>query len=134
MDPPAFHPPLRTITTHHFTLLTQVRAKQYYTDDFQRIKTLPILLHGDGAFSGQVWIQGVDGGCGWRMNENACYVSPFCSQNWGPMSPVPSFLLHPYPMDALSSSQGIVYETLDMSGLIDYTVGGTVHIVVNNQV
>jgi 2-oxoglutarate dehydrogenase E1 component len=27
-----------------------------------------------------------------------------------------------------------VYETLDMSGLPDYTVGGTIHLVVNNQV
>lgn len=27
-----------------------------------------------------------------------------------------------------------MYETLDMSGLPDYTVGGTIHLVVNNQV
>jgi 2-oxoglutarate dehydrogenase E1 component len=27
-----------------------------------------------------------------------------------------------------------VYETLDMSGLPDYTTGGTIHLVVNNQV
>lgn len=32
------------------------------------------------------------------------------------------------------NQQGIVYETLDMSGLVDYTVGGCVHLVVNNQV
>ena len=60
----------------------QVRAKQYYSDDKERIKNLGILLHGDGSFSGQ----------------------------------------------------GVVYETLDMSALPDYTVGGTIHIVVNNQV
>jgi hypothetical protein len=27
-----------------------------------------------------------------------------------------------------------VYETLDLCGLFDYTVGGTIHLVVNNQV
>ena len=63
-------------------MLGKVRAKQYYEDDHTRSRSMPILLHGDGAFSGQ----------------------------------------------------GIVYETLDMSGLVDYTVGGTIHIVVNNQV
>jgi 2-oxoglutarate dehydrogenase E1 component len=62
--------------------LGKVRAKQYYGDDEQRVKNMPILMHGDGAFAGQ----------------------------------------------------GIVYETLDMSGLPDYTVGGTIHVVVNNQV
>jgi 2-oxoglutarate dehydrogenase E1 component len=60
----------------------KVRAKQYFTEDVDRSKNLPILMHGDGAFAGQ----------------------------------------------------GIVYETLDMSGLPDYSVGGTIHIVVNNQV
>lgn len=60
----------------------KVRAKQYYSDDSNRLKNLPILMHGDGAFAGQ----------------------------------------------------GIVYETLDMSQLPDYTVGGTIHVVVNNQV
>ena len=30
-------------------------------------------------------------------------------------------------------AQGIVYETLDMSQLPDYTVGGCIHLVVNNQ-
>lgn len=33
-----------------------------------------------------------------------------------------------------SVPQGVVYETLAMSDLPDYTVGGTIHIVVNNQV
>lgn len=35
--------------------------------------------------------------------------------------------------DGSFSGQGIVYETLDMSGLPDYTTGGTIHLVVNNQ-
>ena len=30
--------------------------------------------------------------------------------------------------------RGIVYETLDMSQLPEYAVGGTLHVVVNNQV
>ena len=62
--------------------LGKVRAKQYYSEDTDRIKNLPILMHGDGAFAGQ----------------------------------------------------GIVYETLDISGLPEYSVGGTIHVVVNNQV
>ncbi|KAK9832587.1 hypothetical protein WJX81_001617 [Elliptochloris bilobata] len=36
--------------------------------------------------------------------------------------------------DGSFSGQGVVYETLDMSALPDYTVGGTIHLVVNNQV
>ncbi|KAL6785511.1 OGD1 [Auxenochlorella protothecoides x Auxenochlorella symbiontica] len=36
--------------------------------------------------------------------------------------------------DGAFAGQGIVYETLDMSALPDYTVGGTIHVVVNNQV
>lgn len=51
-------------------------------DDHDRTKSSAVLLHGDGAFSGQ----------------------------------------------------GIVFETLDLCGLFDYTVGGTIHLVVNNQV
>ena len=36
--------------------------------------------------------------------------------------------------DGSFAGQGIVMETLDMSALPEYTVGGTMHIVVNNQV
>lgn len=63
-------------------VLGKTRAKQLLSDDDGRHRHMAILLHGDGAFSGQ----------------------------------------------------GIVYETLDMSGLPDYAVGGTVHLIVNNQV
>ena len=36
--------------------------------------------------------------------------------------------------DAAFSGQGIVYETINMAELDNYKIGGTVHIVVNNQV
>ena len=63
-------------------VLGKVRAKQYYSEDKERLKNLCILMHGDGSFAGQ----------------------------------------------------GVVYETLDMSQLPEYTVGGTIHVIVNNQV
>ncbi|WP_144942170.1 multifunctional oxoglutarate decarboxylase/oxoglutarate dehydrogenase thiamine pyrophosphate-binding subunit/dihydrolipoyllysine-residue succinyltransferase subunit [Kocuria salsicia] len=36
--------------------------------------------------------------------------------------------------DAAMAGQGIVYEVMQMSGLDAYNVGGTIHVVVNNQV
>lgn len=36
--------------------------------------------------------------------------------------------------DAAFAGQGVVYETMQMSNLIDFTVGGTIHVVVNNQI
>ncbi|CAH0474034.1 unnamed protein product [Peronospora belbahrii] len=62
----------------------KARAKQFYlgNDAEAEKKVMPLLLHGDAAFSGQ----------------------------------------------------GIVYETMHLSGLDNYDTGGTVHVVVNNQI
>ncbi len=59
-----------------------VRALQNRTKDIERRQVIPVLVHGDAAFSGQ----------------------------------------------------GVVTETLNLSQLKGYTTGGTVHIVVNNQI
>ena len=37
-------------------VLGKTRAKQYYIGDSHRTKCMPILLHGDGSFSGQVCV------------------------------------------------------------------------------
>ena len=36
--------------------------------------------------------------------------------------------------DAAFAGQGVVYETLQMENLPNYSVGGTIHVVVNNQI
>lgn len=36
--------------------------------------------------------------------------------------------------DGSFSGQGVVYETLDMQSLPEFSTGGTIHLVVNNQV
>jgi len=58
------------------------RAKQHYTGDAERAHSMPILIHGDAAFSGQ----------------------------------------------------GVVFETMGLADLHNYTTGGTIHIVINNQI
>ena len=63
-------------------VLGQVRAKQFFHDDKQRKKVIPVLMHGDAAFAGQ----------------------------------------------------GIVAECFAMSGLPGHNIGGTIHIIVNNQI
>ena len=63
-------------------VLGQTRAKQFFHNDPQRVKVIPVLLHGDAAFAGQ----------------------------------------------------GIVAECFAMSGLKGHNTGGTIHIIVNNQV
>ncbi len=60
----------------------RVRAKQDRDQDTERVRTLPVLIHGDAAFSGQ----------------------------------------------------GSVMEVLNLSELQGYRTGGTIHVVVNNQI
>ena len=63
-------------------VLGQVRAKQFFHNDRNRKKVIPVLMHGDAAFAGQ----------------------------------------------------GIVAECFAMSGLPGHNIGGTIHIIVNNQI
>jgi 2-oxoglutarate dehydrogenase E1 component len=63
-------------------VLGQVRAKQFFHQDKERKKVIPVLMHGDAAFAGQ----------------------------------------------------GIVAECFAMSGLPGHNTGGTIHIIVNNQI
>jgi 2-oxoglutarate dehydrogenase E1 component len=59
-----------------------VRCKQEYRDDTERTQIIPVLIHGDAAFTGQ----------------------------------------------------GIVHETLGLSELPGWRTGGTIHVIVNNQI
>ena len=63
-------------------VLGKVRAKQDQRGDNERVKVIPLLLHGDAAFAGQ----------------------------------------------------GLVPESLDLSELRGYEVGGTIHLVIDNQI
>ena len=63
-------------------LIGKTKAKQFYVNDTTKRRVMPLLLHGDAAFSGQ----------------------------------------------------GIVPEVMELSNLDDYTVGGCVHIIINNQI
>ena len=63
-------------------VIGKTRAKQFFDNDLDHSRVMPILMHGDAAFSGQ----------------------------------------------------GVVYETMGLGDLPAYTVGGTIHVVVNNQI
>lgn len=65
-------------------VIGKIRAKQFLSGNREedKLKHMPVLLHGDAAFAGQ----------------------------------------------------GIVYETLQMAKVPDFAVGGTIHVIVNNQV
>ena len=63
-------------------VLGQTRAKQFFHEDLERNKVIPILIHGDAAFA----------------------------------------------------AQGIVAECFAMSGLPGHNTGGTIHIIINNQI
>ncbi len=63
-------------------VLGMVHAKQNKRNDVERNQVVPVLMHGDAAFTGQ----------------------------------------------------GIVYETMGLAGLEGYSTGGTIHIIINNQI
>lgn len=55
----------------------------------------------------------------------------YCGDTDEDMRNVVPILLHG---DAAFAGQGVVYETMQMMGVDDFKVGGTIHVIVNNQI
>jgi len=55
----------------------------------------------------------------------------YCGNTEEDVRNVVPILLHG---DAAFAGQGVVYETMQMAGVEDFNVGGTIHVIVNNQV
>jgi len=60
-----------------------------------------------------------------RAKQFYCGDTPEDTKN------VVSIMLHG---DAAFAGQGVVYETMQMAGVDDFNVGGTIHVIVNNQI
>ena len=57
-----------------------------------------------------------------------CYYHPHSHEDSRNVVPI---LLHG---DAAFAGQGVVYETMQLAGVPDFNVGGTIHVIVNNQI
>ena len=55
----------------------------------------------------------------------------YCGNKESDTKAVVPILLHG---DAAFAGQGVVYETMQMAGVEDFNVGGTIHVIVNNQI
>lgn len=55
----------------------------------------------------------------------------YCGNREEDVRNVVPILLHG---DAAFAGQGVVYETMQMAGVPDFNVGGTIHVIVNNQI
>jgi len=55
----------------------------------------------------------------------------YCGDTEEDVRNVVPILLHG---DAAFAGQGVVYETMQMAGVEDFNVGGTIHVIVNNQI
>ena len=91
-------------------VIGKTKAKQFFVNDTDRTRVMPILLHGDAAFSGQ----------GMVYSYSLSHLYPLSSPT--PITPCIAF------------APGIVPEVMELSDLPDYTVGGCIHVVINNQI
>lgn len=141
-------------------VLGKCRARQFYEEDPNGVATMPILLHGDGSFSGQVLPFNIycfpDRLAQYTRLVMSVHRYPFNMPRHDRTTLI-MFLSELAAAASLPDSapcllalvffvcqltafqhcchvQGVVFECLDMSALPSYQVGGCVHLVVNNQV